>query len=276
MDDGKSHSAGVGERIEPQPSRPRVPQEKESEMLDLLRYLSNARFALACVFVLVIVGTLAIAVPAMSQTPTQEQEAAAIEEEDAQVDVGRRGRAGRAGMFERLAAYFRGGAGAHAGMRGGQPGFAAGAQGHRSGMPGGPMGARRGRAGIGGGRLDLASRALGRAEEISLTDVQTQGIEETRDAHRRLQIERDASKKLVGLDLAELLKDESSDLTAVEQKMRETADLEVQEQMAALRYRRNVQGILSAEQIEQLKDVGDRTARRRPSEDRTPRTRRQR
>jgi Spy/CpxP family protein refolding chaperone len=138
------------------------------------------------------------------------------------------------------------------------------------------MGARRGRAGIGGGRFDLASRALGRAEEINLTDVQKQGIEETREAHRRQQIERDASVKLVGLDLVELLKDESSDLAVVEQKMNEVAVLRVEEQMAALRYRRSVRGILSAEQIEQLNDLGDRTARRRPSEGRTQRSPRQR
>jgi Spy/CpxP family protein refolding chaperone len=288
-------------------------------MLDLLRYLGNARFALACVFALVIAGTLAVAVPAWSQTPLQEQEATAIEEENAQVDMGRGGRAwradredrevrasraGRAGMFERMAVYFRGGAGAHsgmrggragmsgpqagmmgrrggmpgahAGMRGGRPGFAAGAQGRRPGMPGGPMDARRGRAGIGGGRFDLASRALGRAEEISLTDVQRQGIEEARDAYRRQQIERDASMKLVNLDVVELLKDETSDLAIVEQKMNEVAGLRVDEQMAALRYQRNVRGILGAEQIEQLRDFSGRTTRRGPSDDRTPRTQRQR
>ena len=253
-------------------------------MLNQLRNRGTVRFALAGVFALLIVaGTIAVAVPAWSQTPTQEEETAAIEAESAQVREGRRG----GGMFGRMAAYFRGPAGGQAGMmggRGGMPGAMQGRrggmtgtmQGRRSGFAGGPMGAMRGRSGIGGGRFDLASRALGRAEEISLTDVQKQGIEEARDAHRRQQIERDASMKLVGLDLAGLLGDDSADLTAIEQKMSESADLKVQEQMAALRHRRNVQGILTAEQIEQLKDVGDRTARRGPAEDRAPRTRRQR
>lgn len=248
-------------------------------MLDLLRYIGSTRFALVCVFVLAVAATLAVTVPTWAQTPTLEQEAVAIEEQGAQVEMRggeRAGRAGRAGMFERWAAYFRGGGGAHAGMRGGRPGFAAGAQGRRSGMPGGPMGARGGRTAIAGGRFDLASRALRGAEEIGLSDVQKQGIEEALEAHRRQQIERDASMKLVGLDLAELLKDESSDLAVVEQKMNEVAGLRVEEQMAALRYRRNVRGILSAEQIEQLNDFGDRTPRRRPSEDRAPRARRQR
>jgi len=274
-------------------------------MLNQLNNRGAIRFALAGVFALVIVaGTVAAAVPAWSQTTTQEQEAAAIEEENAQVVVGRgvrTGRAGRPGMFEAMAAYFRGGAGPQAGMRsrgagmagpmmgrrGGMPGaqagmmgrgagFAAGAQGRRPGMAGGPMDARRGRAGFGGGRFDLASRALGRADEISLTDVQKQGIEEARDAHRRQQIERDASMKLMGLDLAELLGDDSADLAAIEQKMNEAAGLRVQEQMAALRYQRSVKGILSAEQIEQLNDFGDRTERRRPTDGRAPRSRRQR
>jgi len=260
-------------------------------MLNQLRSRGTARLVMAGVFALVIVaGTIAVAVPAWSQTPTQEQEAAAIEQENAQVNVGRADRArraGRAGMFESLAAYFRGGAGAQAGMmgrrggmpgamRGERPGFAPGEQGHRSGFAGGPMGAVRGRSGIGGGRFDLASRALARAEDIGLTDVQKQGIEEARDAHRRQQIERNASMQLAGLDLAELLKDDSADLIAVEQRMSAAAELRVQEQIAALRYRRNVQGILSAEQIEQLNDFSDRTARRRPTDDRAPRTRRQR
>ena len=274
-------------------------------MLNQLNNRGAIRFALAGVFALVIVaGTVAAAVPAWSQTTTQEQEAAAIEEENAQVVVGRgvrTGRAGRPGMFEAMAAYFRGGAGPQAGMRGrgagmagqmmgrrgGMPGaqagmmgrgagFAAGAQGRRPGMAGGPMDARRGRAGFGGGRFDLASRALGRADEISLTDVQKQGIEEARDAHRRQQIERDASMKLMGLDLAELLGDDGADLAAVEQKMNEAAGLRVQEQMAALRYQRSVKGILGAEQIEQLNDFSNRTARRRPTDERRPRTRGQR
>ena len=291
MDEGRSLPVVVGERIEPQPSRHRVSRERESDMPNQLRNRGTIRFALASVFAFVLVaGTVAVAIPAWSQTTTQEQEITAIEEEDAQVVVGRggrAGRAGRAGMFETMAAYFRGGEGPQAGMRGrrgGMPGamggrhsgFAAGTQGRRSGLAGGPMGARRGLAGIGGGRFDLASRALGRAEEISLTDVQRQGIEEARDAHRRQQIERDAATKLMGLDLAEMLGDDSADLAAVEQKMNEAAGLRVQEQMAALRYQRSVKGILGAEQIEQLNDFSNRTARRRPTDERRPRTRGQR
>ena len=239
-------------------------------MLDLLRYLGSDRIALAGVFILVIaVGTIAVAAPAWSQSPTQEQEATAIEEENARAGMrgGRAGMAGpQSGMMGRRGAM----PGAMHGMRGGRPGAV---QGRRAA---GPMGARRGPAGLSGGRFDLASRALGRAEEISLTDVQKQGIEEARDAHRRQQVEHEASMKLAGLDMAELLRDDSADLTAIEQKMSALAELRVQEQMAALRYRRSVQGILSAEQIEQLRDFSDRAERRGPRDDRTPRTRTQR
>jgi len=260
-------------------------------MLNQLMHHGTVRFALLSVFVLVIVAsTAAVALPAWSQTPAQEEEIAAIEAENSHLGGGRAGRAGhagRAGMFERMAAYFRGPAGGQAGMMGRRSGMAGTMHGRRGGMTstmqsrrsgfaGGPMGAMRGRSGIGGGRFDLASRALGRAEDIGLTDVQKQGIEEARNAQRRQQIEREASMKLLGLDLVELLGDDSADLTVVEQKMREAADARVQGQMAALRYRRNVKGILTAEQIEQLKEMGADFMRRRPAEDRAPRTRSQR
>ncbi len=257
-------------------------------MLNQLMNHGAVRFALLSVFVLVIVGsTAAVAVPAWSQIPAQEEEIAAIEAENAQVRAARAGRAGRASMFERMATYFRGDAGAQAGMMGRRSGMAGTMHGRRGGMtstmqsrrPGfaaGPMGAMRGSSGIRGGRFDLASRALGRAEDIGLTDVQKQGIEEARDAQRRQQIEREASMKLVGLDLVELLGDDNADLTAVEQKMHEAADFKVQGQMAALRYRRNVQGILTTEQIEQLSEMAADFMRRRPAEDRAPRTRSQR
>lgn len=223
-------------------------------MLNQLTNSGTARVVLAGVFALVIVaGTVAVAVPAGSQTPAQEE--AAIRAEQAQ---GRMARAPREARPEA-----------------GRPGLGTMAQGHRPGFAGGPMG-RRGRTAMAGGRFDLASRALGRAEEIGLTDAQRQQIEAARDARRRQQIERDASMKLVGLDLMELLRDDSSDLAVVEQKMREAADLKVQEQMAALTYRRDVQGILTAEQVEQLRELGADFMRRRAPEDRAPRTRGQR
>jgi Spy/CpxP family protein refolding chaperone len=231
-----------------------IPHCKEAAMLNQLLNSGTVRVALAAVFALVIVaGTLAVAVPAGSQTAAQEE--AAIRAEQAQ------GRVDGAEPAEPPEI--------------GRPGFGELAQRRRPGLAGGPMG-RRGRGGTGGGRFDLASRALGRAEEIGLTDEQSQQIEAARDAHRRQQIERDAAMKLVGLDLMELLRDDSSDPSVVEQKMREAADLKVQEQMAALTYRRDVQGILTAEQIEQLKELGADFMRRRMSEHRAPRTRRQR
>jgi Spy/CpxP family protein refolding chaperone len=207
----------------------------------------SARAAWAGVFALVIVaGTVAVAVPAWSQTPDQD-EIAAMQADEAQ---GRGARVYRAELMP-------------------------GPPGPREGMRGRMASARRGRAGFGGGRFDLASRALRQAEEIGLTDEQKVQIEATRDAHQRQRIEREASARLLRLDLTELLRDETSDLAVVEQKMNEAAALKVQEQMAALRYRRDVQGVLTAEQVEQLRERATEFMRRRAPEDRAPRTRRQ-
>ena len=215
-------------------------------MIDQLTNSGTARAALAGAFALVIVaGTVAVAVPAWSQTPGHEEEIAAIHADQAQ------GQRARLAPAERV------------------PGEA----GQRGGMRGRMAAGRRGRPGLPGGRFDLASRALRQAEEIGLSDVQREQITAAREALQREQIEREATAKLLRLDLAELLRDETSDLTVVEQKMNEAAALEVQEQMAALRYRRDVHGVLTAEQLEQLREQATEFMRRRAREDRAPRMR---
>lgn len=101
----------------------------------------------------------------------------------------------------------------------------------------------------------IAHRALLHAEELGLSEAQRESIREARMAERRQRIEREARIKIAKLELEELLRDEGSDLAAIEAKMRELAELRIQDRMAALRLDRTIRDILTPEQLQELKEL---------------------
>lgn len=107
------------------------------------------------------------------------------------------------------------------------------------------------------GEGGIAERVLGHAEDLELTDGQTEQIRTLRTDHRRAEIERDAAIEVAELDLEGLMRDETSaDLAAVESKMLEIARLRVEARMAGLRLNREVTSVLTDEQRAQLEDMG--------------------
>lgn len=110
--------------------------------------------------------------------------------------------------------------------------------------------------GLGG---NSAERVLAQAEELELTGAQQQAIRTAQKQHRREGIEREAAIDLARLDLDELMEagDDSLDLAAVEAKLLEISRLEVQDRVAGLRLRQRVRETLTAEQREQLAEMGD-------------------
>ena len=101
----------------------------------------------------------------------------------------------------------------------------------------------------------LASRALANAEDLELTDEQIDAISDTRRAHRRSEIRRDADMEIAELEIEEMTEDDQADLDAVEQKLRELANLQVDDRMADMRLDRTIRGILTVEQFDQLGDL---------------------
>lgn len=102
-----------------------------------------------------------------------------------------------------------------------------------------------------------AERILAHADELELTDEQTERVRSAQRQDRRAAIERDAAIEVAELDLQELLADEpAADLSAVEAKMMDIARMRVQARMAELQLRRELEGILTAEQSDKLEDLG--------------------
>ena len=101
----------------------------------------------------------------------------------------------------------------------------------------------------------LASRVLANADEIELTAQQEQAIRNAQRAHRREKIRRDADMEIAELEIEEMMEDDLVDLDAVEQKLRQVANLQVDDRMAEMRLERNVRGILTAEQLDELREL---------------------
>lgn len=108
--------------------------------------------------------------------------------------------------------------------------------------------------------ISSADRVLRHAEELGLTDEQVDRVRVAETAHRRAEIERDAGIEIAELDLEGLMGDaDSVDLGAVENKMMEIARLRVDGRVADLRLRQEIRSILTAEQREQLEEMGPRS-----------------
>ncbi len=101
----------------------------------------------------------------------------------------------------------------------------------------------------------VASRALANAEEIGLTEEQEEQIRGLQRENRRAQIRRNADTQIAEMDLEEIMSAESSDLDAIEQMMREIANLQVDERMARLRLDRSAKAILTEAQRDELEEM---------------------
>lgn len=107
---------------------------------------------------------------------------------------------------------------------------------------------------LGGGSTE---HLLANAEELGLTAEQQESLRGADKAARRERIERDARVQVAELDLEDMVRDaDTADLSAVEAKMMEIAQLRVQGRIADLRLRRQIDGILTPEQRDKAKEMG--------------------
>lgn len=139
----------------------------------------------------------------------------------------------------------------------------------RSGLTGRGMSRGRG-SGLAGRGMSrgpgsgLAGRALARAEQIELTDEQGEQISAAQRGHREASINRRAATQIAELELRQLAGADNPDIAAVEAKMREVSEQRIAAMTGSLRLNAAVSEILTAEQIQQLDELGRRPDNRGP------------
>ncbi len=125
-----------------------------------------------------------------------------------------------------------------------------------------PGGFGRGRGGASGAfgsratRSSLAARALSRADQIGLTNEQTDQLNQARRAQREASINRRAAAQIAELELRELMGADTPDIAAVEAKLRELSEQHIGEQTEALRLNASVGEILTPDQLDELENLG--------------------
>lgn len=119
------------------------------------------------------------------------------------------------------------------------------------GMGGGPMGGMMGRTGDPADR-PLITIMLHHRTELGLTADQVGRLETLRGDFAREAIRRDADIRIAELDLAALLEQEPVDLTKVEAKVREVAQLRAELRIARLRTVEQGKAVLTPEQRTRL------------------------
>lgn len=100
-------------------------------------------------------------------------------------------------------------------------------------------------------------------ERLGITDEQVAKIQAAQSQFAKQQIQRQAELRIKRMELAELLRAENPDRAAIEKKLRELNDLELQAKMAGLDHGMAMRNLLTPEQREQLKQLArERVAQR--------------
>jgi len=97
---------------------------------------------------------------------------------------------------------------------------------------------------------------LNYADDLSLSDEQTDQIRAAQRSLRRASIQRNADIEVGEMDLEALYEADEPDLTAIRSKLEELAMLGVDEQMSGLQLREQVRDVLTPEQRRQLDELG--------------------
>jgi Spy/CpxP family protein refolding chaperone len=102
---------------------------------------------------------------------------------------------------------------------------------------------------------EMASRVLANAEEIGLDENQENEIRALHRENRRAEIRRSAEIQIAEMDLDEMMGAEDLDLDAIEEKMHEIANYQVDGRMDRLRLDRSVSAVLTEAQRDELEEM---------------------
>jgi Spy/CpxP family protein refolding chaperone len=125
---------------------------------------------------------------------------------------------------------------------------------------GGMMG--MGRMGRGGmmGNMGIMGRL---ADEIDLSEEQKDEIKDIHTSHRKDMIRMKADRELAQVELQEIMHQDSPDLDAIEDQIRNIANLEAKMKFSQIKTRIDVKSVLTEEQQAKLKELmKNRPARR--------------
>ena len=102
---------------------------------------------------------------------------------------------------------------------------------------------------------EMASHVLANAEEIGLDENQENEIRALHRENRRAEIRRNAEIQIAEMDLDEMMGAEDLDLDAIEEKMHEIANDQVDGRMDRLRLDRSVSAVLTEAQRDELEEM---------------------
>ena len=102
---------------------------------------------------------------------------------------------------------------------------------------------------------EMASHVLANAEEIGLDENQENEIRALHRENRRAEIRRNAEIQIAEMDLDEMMGTEDLDLDAIEEKMHEIANDQVDGRMDRLRLDRSVSAVLTEAQRDELEEM---------------------
>lgn len=144
----------------------------------------------------------------------------------------------------------------------------ASAQGEKEGLPGHVQGMRGGMGEMMGGghaaEQPLISLALHSKDQLGLTLDQVKALEALRSEFQKEAIRRSATLQIAEMELAELLRADSADLTKVEAKLRQLEGLRTDLRLSRIKTLQKGQAILTPEQRKKLESLSPRTSAEAP------------
>ncbi len=109
------------------------------------------------------------------------------------------------------------------------------------------------------GRMDILGRL---ADKLDLSEEQRDEIKDTLTAHQKDMIQRKADRELAEVELRELTMEDDPDLDAIEEQIKEIANLEAGMRYSRIKAMVDAKSVLTDEQKEKLKELQkDRPAR---------------
>jgi Spy/CpxP family protein refolding chaperone len=112
---------------------------------------------------------------------------------------------------------------------------------------------------------EYGSFVLDLSEKLALTDTQQGQIRDLQREHKRQTIERRADLEVAELDLKTLQSAETLDLEAIRDQLEVVSGLKIEEQIAGLQLKHDIQQVLTLEQRDQLEEIDKKFGPRKVS-----------
>ena len=109
--------------------------------------------------------------------------------------------------------------------------------------------------GQGMGMMDMKPHIAGMAEKLHLSEEQQDKLKALHTSYKKDMIEKKADREIAEIDLQELIQQEEPDLDAIEEQIREIADLEAAVRYAWVKLWIDAKSLLTEEQRPAFKEL---------------------